>query len=195
MSIINDALKKAQLNLKKAEPPPPPEEKPVTPTPSKEPSTLNVYEKLYQRQAAKQGIAAPGKTISKTPPEQKPSTLKSAKKWLKVTATIAICVLFVTGSLIFISRLEPVQDFLKSKKKPKFPKQTIMARKPSRQRTYRRGELILNGTSLIDGKRVALINDEIYEVGEIVDGKTITSINLNQIKLGNEKEVITLRVH
>ena len=191
MSIINDALKKAQLSFKKTDKPPAQEKKQENPA-NQSPS--NVYEKLYKKQADQQNASTPGKGQKGKEADKKTSTLRPAKKWIRTSAIIAICLLFLSGSSFFIARLEPVQDFFRSMKK-NTPSQTYIARRAQKRRTYKPGELILNGTSIIDGKRVALINDEIYEIGEIINGKKITGINLNKIELRDNEKIITLRVH
>ena len=190
MSIINDALKKTQLSFKKKDKPP--EKKPEAPV---EQNTSNVYEKFHNKQAAQQNASAPGKGQSQKAANEKVSTLRSAKKWIKTSAVVAVCLLFISGGFFFISRLRPVQKFFRSVKNNITPSRAYIARKTPKRRTYKSGELVLNGTSLIDGKRVALINDEIYQVGEIINGKKITSINLNKIELRDNEKIITLRVH
>lgn len=127
--------------------------------------------------------------------DKKTSSLGSAKKWIKTAAMVAVYLLFLTGSFFFVSRYKPVQDFLGSLKKNKTPSRAHIVNQIPKKRTYKPGELVLNGTSLIDGRRVALINDEIYEIGEVIDGKKITSINLNKIELSDNETVVTLRVH
>ena len=52
----------------------------------------------------------------------------------------------------------------------------------------------MNGTSLIDGKMVALINDQIYEPGEVVNGMSIISIEMNKVELSDDQKITTLHV-
>jgi len=52
----------------------------------------------------------------------------------------------------------------------------------------------LQGIMQADGKNAALINDDVYEEGEIVDGMTITMITLEKVELDNNGEKIILRV-
>jgi hypothetical protein len=193
MSIINDALKKAQLNFKKTDKPPEKkqEEKPA------DQSTSNVYEKLYNKNVGLKNpsVQTPERTPGDKGADKKTSGLRSAKKWIKTSAVIAVCLILLAGSFFFLSRYQPVQDFLRSAKKNSTSSRAHIVRKAPKKRTYKPGELVLNGTSIIDGKRVALINDEIYEVGETIDGKKITSINLNKIELSDSEKIITLRVH
>ena len=192
MSIINDALKKAQSSFKKTDKTPAEEKKQKNPA---DQSTLNVYEKLYKKQADQQNASVPGKNQKEKEADKKTSTLRSAKRWIKTFAVVSVCLLLLSGSFFFIARLQPVRDFFHSVKKNRVSSRTYIASQAPKIRTYKPGELILNGTSLIDGKRVALINDEIYEVGEVINGKKITSINLNKIELRDNEKIITLRVH
>ncbi|MCK4882309.1 MAG: hypothetical protein KAS92_04730 [Candidatus Omnitrophica bacterium] len=204
MSIINDALKKTQLSFKKKDKPPVQETKEEKPA---DQNTSNVYEKMYQKHAGQQSASIPGKGPipgrGPVPPksekevetDKKTAKLRSAKKWLKTSATVVIFLAVLSGGVFFALRLEPVQDFISSIRKESTSSRAYIAKRTPKKRTYKPGELVLNGTSLIDGKRVALINDEIYEIGETINGKKITSINLNQIKLSDNEKIITLRVH
>ena len=192
MSIINDALKKVQLNFKKTDKPPVQEKKQENPA---DQSTSNIYEKLYKKQTDRQNASAPGKGQKKKEADKKTSTLRSVKRWIKTSAVVAVCLLFLSGSFFFIARLQPVKDFFLSIKKTRSSSRAYITKHAPKRRTYKPGELVLNGTSLIDGKRVALINDEIYEIGEIINGKQITSINLNKIELRDNEKIITLKTH
>lgn len=191
MSIINDALKKTQMSFKKkdasAKKEEPQKEEP------KEPS--NVYEKLYKKQAALQEASRAAKGQPAAKQDAKASEPGPAKNWIKtVGVTLLVLALIGTG-LYFASKQEAVQDMLSSLKAKGMAAKSQFNRPTPKKRSYRPGELVLNGTSLIDGKRVALINDEIYQVGEVVDGKTITHIDLNLIELKDDETVTTLRVH
>lgn len=192
MSIINDALKKTQLSFKKKDKPPVQETKQEDPANQ---NTSNVYEKFHKQQADQRNASIPGKGPKGKEADKKTSALQSAKKWIKTSAVVAVCLLFLSGSFFLLSRLKPVQDFIRSIKKDSAPSRAYIAKRIPKKRTYKPGELVLNGTSLIDGKRVALINDEIYEVGETINGNKITSINLNRVELRNNEKTITLKVH
>ena len=47
--------------------------------------------------------------------------------------------------------------------------------------------LALNGTMMMGDRRVALINGDIYEVGEMIDGLTVVGITLKQVNLVDKK--------
>ncbi len=192
MSIINDALKKTQFSLKKKDKTPEPEKKPEAQA-NQGPS--NVYEKLYKQQQEMKEVAAASNESRQKPSISKASKPRPAKKWLQTSATIVVFFLLTYGLFFVISRYTPAKDYLDSIKNKSARSRTRIAQKTQKPRKYAAGELILNGTSLFDGKRIALINDEIYEIGETVDGKKITSISLNRIELRDKDTVTTLRVH
>lgn len=52
----------------------------------------------------------------------------------------------------------------------------------------------LNGTLMMNDKRVALINNNIYETGEMVDGYQLIDITLQGIQLEKDGERFTVRV-
>ena len=62
------------------------------------------------------------------------------------------------------------------------PETTLPTSSPTTPPKVREG-LILSGTMLMDNKRVALINDDVYIVGDKVDGKEIIEIKLKEITL------------
>jgi len=55
-------------------------------------------------------------------------------------------------------------------------------------------EIVLQGIMIKDDKNVALINDEIYEVGETIKGKQILQIGVNSIQIKDRWKVKTLFV-
>lgn len=191
MSIINDALKKTQAKFKKTDEAP---EKKQEKQDDK--STVNVYEKMYQAQKDQQAAKAQGENSTKRTSTIRDSAApRKAKKWLKTFTTIAFYLSIIGGGFFFISRYEPVQTFLRSRNKNIPPSRALIANHIPKKRTYKATDLTLNGTSLIDGKRVALINDEIYEIGEVINGKKIISINLNRVELQDNGEIVILKAY
>ena len=69
-----------------------------------------------------------------------------------------------------------------------------IAKHVPKKRVYKPGDLVLNGISTIDGKKVALINDEIYQIGEVVNNKTITHIGRDTVELRNDEKIFTIKV-
>ena len=68
--------------------------------------------------------------------------------------------------------------------------QALATTQPSQVPAYKEG-LELNGTMLMDNRNVALINGEVYEMGERVEGYLITSITLKDVTLLNEADGTT----
>ena len=53
--------------------------------------------------------------------------------------------------------------------------------------------LFLNGTMIIDNKKAALINNEIYKIGDTIAGKKIINITLEGVELLDDNGIITLK--
>ncbi|MBI5415971.1 MAG: hypothetical protein HZA29_04065 [Candidatus Omnitrophica bacterium] len=64
---------------------------------------------------------------------------------------------------------------------------------PAAPRRQKRG-LTVDGVMMNNGKIMALINGEIYETGDYIDGKKITNITLNEVVLMDKDEVTVLGV-
>lgn len=56
------------------------------------------------------------------------------------------------------------------------------------------GTLIANGIVSMGDKQVALINNNIYEIGDTVDGWTVTAISLDQVEIKNGEQTQVLKV-
>lgn len=70
---------------------------------------------------------------------------------------------------------------------------SLQTKTPSAKRSFP-DSLILNGTMVVDNQRVALINGEIYEVGDYINGKKIVDISLEKVDLLSGDDVISLSV-
>lgn len=168
MSIIHDALKKTQSNLAKTDQP--------QPSPKKEDPNKKIIKPL---------------DISS---EQKPPPLPSKSKGKKYFFLSLIFFLLIVVSLPLwktvkfptktiptaIDNISPTK-ILQSISLPEIKKPTET-------------NLILSGTMMMDSKRVALINNEIYELGEYINGMKIININLKKVDLLNKDDIITLHV-
>lgn len=53
--------------------------------------------------------------------------------------------------------------------------------------------LTLNGVLSMETKKVALINNEIYEVGDVIAGMTVTDITANSVQLIKDGRTLTLQ--
>lgn len=178
MSIINDALKKAQENLAQKE------EK------QSNKDVSNIYDKL------RQGTKYSNPTEKPSPKSGSGKTIKTKKTWYK-TVVVLVCVFFVIiGVLLTIllnlmkessspplaEKIAPVKELFKPKEKPVV------------KREYQQGELVLNGIMMMDDKRVALINDEIYQVGDFVQGRKVINITLKKVDLIEGDKIRVLKV-
>ena len=189
MSIINDALKKTQLNLKKPTKPLKTQDKPK---PQSGQNITNVYEKMYKAREEQKNASVSqnvrGKMASpivSSPPQ--------AKKWVKTLLIVIFFSLILTGIFYLLKSYLPHKGFFSSHKQNKTSSRFRISN-AAPERVYKTGDLVLNGISFIDGRNVALINDEIYEVGDSIDGKKITSIGLNKVELRDDEKIVTIKV-
>lgn len=193
MSIINDALKRAQKNMAKTDGKKQADKK-AKPKAAEPSSTIK-----QAADAAKAPVyPTPISQKPKTPPPKKPSTEKAKTKkkkkqekmWYQTLSVIVAIFFLITGILI------ATLYFLKQRSSQGDADGIRRNYQPKRiQRNYKPGELNLSGTSLIENRRVALINGDIYEEGEIVDGNKIISIELKKVALQDPNgKVIMLRV-
>ena len=245
MSIINDALKKAQRQMTK------PENNENTPNHSSSPNSQSegnspnplpqnetkdissLYAKFYQKQTKVQradGTSSPGNPSGGAKAKVKtPFTFKTFFQ-------IVLCLGIVIGSLAYIVH------YVSSKESPadmrraflNFKKSVVSAlkfkpAKPARQAMPARAAvpeppplpaavvtaptstpkapvqtqaqvqtspaetLVLNGTVRTEDHQAALINDQIYEVGDMIGDKKIISIDLNQVQIQDGENIITLK--
>ena len=189
MSIINDALKKTQLNLKR---PKRKQKKEAEAPQDNGPKVSNVYEKLYKNRQEQQDpnskkIDSKQKSTSKKKDEKQKSRLSS---YLKIFISL-VCVLAI---FIFLKNYQPLQDALESKLTSSSSRKPYQPRPATKKRRPKPGELILNGISTIDGKKVALINDEIYEIGGSINGKEIINIGVDRVELTDNRKIFTIKV-
>jgi MSHA biogenesis protein MshK len=195
MSIINDALKKVHLNLEKKQPLPAqlpkqqpspsparplkspwemkmpmPEEKPVVPPAPKSPAP-----------------SAPQTPTVKQPPlrpvSPKAPSRRKTNETLLVVIALLVCVVLLAMILLLVHEYMSSRPAPKPAKPVPVPILTIPA--PSSK-----SKLVINGIMDKGGKNVALINNEIYEVGETVNGMTITKISLETIEFVDSKGAV-----
>ena len=201
MSIIHDALKKVQANLDhKVEPEIPPKD------------ISKIYEKLYQRSETPAPSLPPAPPLRSSPPKassvsktagkptgQKPAAVYSdsehkRKIWPQLVVTLTLFTILWVAVYILIQQnlLKQISAAIPSLQKPPAksrPSRASLPPSPS-------DALILQGIMGIDNnKRVALINDEIYEAGQSVNGKKIVNITLEKVELEDPSgKITTLRV-
>ena len=172
MSIINDALKKTQNNLQKSDP--------------KEAS--DVYKKIYQNnEPQKDGTSAPHSQPGET-------KIKSGKIWHQSILAIVCIALLLAGVLL------AVLFYLIKESSSTTSKNAVSSLKLQHEKTKSSppvdpNVLKLDGIMLTSGKRSALINGEVYEMGEMVNGKKIVNIDADRVDLLENGRMETLKVH
>ncbi|OGX35768.1 MAG: hypothetical protein A3C36_03665 [Omnitrophica WOR_2 bacterium RIFCSPHIGHO2_02_FULL_52_10] len=199
MSIINDALKKAQKSLTRTEKvsdknPEPPvfPAAPDAPKSHDGKSISNMYEKLHKPRVDQDKRTAAPKhedEVVHMAPQQ-----RSAKNWVKIALTAVVILAFAAGGFYLAQQYAPFKNIFASLKKSSRRSGFQFSNAPAKKRKYKPGELVLNGTSLIDGRMVALINDEIYEAGDVVNGMSVINIEMNKVELADDQKITTLHV-
>jgi len=212
MSIINDALRKAQESLKKKQ--------------QKENITYNEIsadqkqapkpeQKLPQQSFVSQAQKRPefrsaprAQTQSSSQPQpHAPNTkpvkttteyVNNKKPWYKSNTAVTLVSLLFIGTLsaglyAMLKQSNIQKKILPSASTPSQQK-TILNKNQALPKTAQSNTLKLSGTTMMGSKRVALINEEIYEVGDNVAGRQIISINLDKVELMENGNIITLRV-
>lgn len=188
MSIINEALKKAQtdLHLKK-------KKTPVT------------ADDLAWTQRIEQEITTAVRPCDCAPisgEKKSKSGYWYALVLLEICSFCAIVwILFILQPQIFNSSAREnaaPKSGTPSPQPPPVPAQSsppspLQTKTPSAKRNFP-NNLVLNGTMVVDNQRVALINGEIYEVGDYINGKKIVDISLEKVDLLSGDDVISLSV-
>ena len=158
MSIINDALKKAQASLEKK---------------SKKKS---------------EDKTSPSPTVEA--PKIVKGSIKKKKAWYKTIVALISVFFFIIGILLTI-----LLFLMKESSQTTISSNNIRTRlKPAIKRNYAKDELILSGLTSIGSKSAAIINDDVYQVGEEVNGYIIEAINLKEVvathlESGNKKRL------
>lgn len=194
MSIINDALKKAQASLLE-----------------KSGSVETIHNTPEDQKPAQDATTPPAPAPVPSAPAPAAATDKKSWDTVILLEVLALCliigILFVFQPQIFRSlyRPKPIRSGHVSLH-PSLPRPLplsaappIIAKTlktvPSSVSARPAEPLVLNGIMLIEkDKTVALINDEIYRAGDSVQGKKITNITLEKVELTDGQETITLQV-
>lgn len=202
MSIIHEALKKVQVNLGHSEKKTAPKE----PTENFSKNLSQIYDKLHQGEDKKPaaGKSIPEDTKKQTPassvPERTPDPKPKASSksiltfFLFVFIAVAIVILlqlalFQKISTSTVTRTPTARPIPNQIFKSPISRNPLSTQKSSQI-------LVLKGISMIDkNKKVALINDAIYEVGDMVQNKKVVAITLDKVDLQDKKgEITSLRV-
>lgn len=200
MSIINEALKKTQAHLK-------------------EKTAVIADERFSWRPPiTEQPIIPPRPSEGFAQQPSPPMAKQITKKW-HIIILAEIVLFLVAASVIFVLQPRVFHAFLQppaigptlqkshavSAQRPQVntsaspdglatssanlavnPSPTSWGSKPT--------DLVLSGIMMNQNKMVALINNEIYELGDEIDGKKITKITLNQVELRDDKGLTILDV-
>ena len=177
MSIINEALKKTQSEFSEKE----------------GQDVSNLYEKLHTK-VEPETDKEPG---TKTP-EARPQLPSSSQIPILLIIFVLLVGVFVatrsTETKKSSSSTKPINPIKKIASLIHVPKPTPQPKSIPKQ-VYKKGELVLNGTMKVDhNKTVALINNEIYQVGDSIDGKQIMSITMEGVELTDKGKTIFLTV-
>lgn len=170
MSIIHDALKKAQTNLEKG--------------------VENKYS-FSDKESQTTGI-------TNTPPEslQPSNTSATENKNNKTSRSFLLLniliILFTIGSIAYFifnsnSKISLNLSFPFQKEGISKPETPISTQEISTPRKTVLTKIALNGTMLMGVKQVALINGEIYEVGEKIGEEILSKIALQSIELTDQE--------
>ena len=192
MSIINEALKKTQTLRQTPSPvandrPSPPQE---------------TWPESRAVPSVPRSISLPAQSSSvPAKPRQ--------RKWHIIVLLEILFLLFVVGVLFIVqpqfSGVFPKINLNAGTDKKTPPQQpppavrtapaTISTAAPSPAASHRHNRgLIVNGIMMNNGKIAALINGEIYETGDYIDGKKITDITGDEVILMDKNEVTVLSV-
>lgn len=186
MSIINDALKKVQKNIEKNDPPAPiltpptlgrDQDSPL-PQPRINKSLLNTDTALPLTNPKPLPKAQPATTR----PSSEPSVVKAAlslpgeRRYQKIIiglcSSICLILIFLIGYLFYIFGVS----------------------RPEEDRRSSPNRIVIQGIMARDDKNVALINNEIYEVGQTIQGRKIISISADSIQVSHRGKIKTLQV-
>ncbi len=190
MSIIHDALKKTQINLDKVK-----EKDNIIPSASKS---------LHENSAESYGI-----------PEIKNNTrFQKLLLFFGLLSAIGgslLAITFLKPALSYKDKNSPVLPVLKTVKKSNPPSAIARLDKQLSQKLPTTSVLLsslfnkesssaakalkLNGTMISGKENLAIINNQIYQVGDSVNGMELINISLNKVELKEDKNILTLATH
>lgn len=189
MSIINDALKKAQTNMEQ-------QNNPSNPAPQKDVS--KIYEKLHQKHSSPQIPGTPGQPSPKSGKGKKEDAKKSPNAVLYILLSLIVIggsiytIFFYAGKSTGKSPLEAVKNILPlADDDDKGIETSFKPADPAPFKKYKDGDLVLTGVVGNNNSNAALINGRIYQVGETINGKTISEISMDKVVLTDETGATT----
>lgn len=206
MSIINEALKKTQTNLNNLK------GKPIAVADDR----IAVRQKTWHPPAAQPSqpfTQAPPRAPAATPAPQAKRT--ASKRWYLIVIAeilvlgLAAWVLFIFQPQLFRSSIQPKRSpaarrSITTTAQPKpaaslpQPAPAASMPQPLAEIKFSMGapakNLVLSGIMMDQKKMVALINGEIYEVGNYISGQRVNKITLNRVELRDGDNVTILEV-
>lgn len=133
-----------------------------------------------EKERKSQAIAAqPGMT---KPEDYQQNNADSNQKASRLTLWIVASMLTIAGLLVIID-LSNFQGFQNAKR---FAMAAV-------NKTKSQFKLVLDGVIVSDNTRIAMINKQPMQVGDVVNGMKIVAINLETIQLLDEKGVVELK--
>ena len=186
MSIINDALKKVQQNIgnsgkKSSTETPFPLNQDTLPPPVRIPKSL--FGKQSNTNLATKPLSVAEKAQSNSSTIAAVAVISEQRKYQKILVTL--CGLICVTLICLIFYLFYVFSTTHPNPNPAAP---AVAAKPAKPID----PIVLQGIMVRDNKNVALINDEIYEVGESVKGRKILNIDEDKVQILDHRKVRTL---
>ena len=199
MSIINEALKKTQTNLDNIK------EK-VLPAGNDQ---IPLREKPWQKPAVQPSPVfrpippSPSPVVTAIPEAARASSQRkpAGKRWY----FIVLAEILALGLIAWILFIIQPQVF-RSSRRPKMPSSIGVTRpvaalpQPAPAASALRyapprNNLVLNGIMMNQNKMVALINGEIYEVGDYIGEQKVNKITLDRVELrdGDEATILSVR--
>jgi len=151
MSIINDALKKAQNTLNAKE-------------------SLTVAPGTTDTEVIPAAVPPAKPILKEIPVQPRQPQRKQNKETLLVAVTISVCVAILAGMIVLFNHIAATGL-------------------PGKTAPLPADAFIINGVMVENNKTVALINNEIFEVGETVNGKKILNITLDRIDVLENGEI------
>ncbi len=182
MSIINDALKKVQNNIS---PKSPEEPKPENKAPApKTPSSASPAAPSAQPQPASPVIR--DRPISEKPavPSADDPTAKSGKAKRPAFRTPAPVIIVVSVCLlaiaVLLTRWTPIDV-------QPLPQKTTAGLNGAPQ-------LSIQGIMTMGDRKVVLIEEDIYQIGDEIQGMKVKEISLDEVKLLKDGRTVTIKV-
>lgn len=155
-----------------------------------------IYEALKKAQEKFTRAAHQKSSLVSAYPEGNKSISTSKRKWFPWFSLIPLAVVTGVFTFLFVHSLKLSQMSFVPMPYPARPVPYLRQTKgqPPPPISRQEGNLSIQGVMVIDDKPVVLINEEIYEEGEYIQGKRIISITLKEVKILDKNQIHTLRV-